>query len=237
MRHYVLTRSAYGPAWDLAANRRRLEISRAVTARLLACQTARNWTWIVLLDERDPLLSERLALYRASAPALVPILRQSGEDDPSRRAAADYRAPWRAATGPADDMVLMTRVDDDDGFAPDALARYQKAARPLRRRTALMLELGARVWAGRYTLIRHPRNAMHTLVTPPGDELCVYDYSHIVVHRRVKVISVDPRLGWLWVRHQDTISGHHEGRRPISPFIRQTFPIDWPALEAAWRAS
>src|SRR5688572_33177200 len=69
VRHYVLTRSAYGPAWDREANARRLEITRAVTARLMAHQTAKAWTWVVLLDERDPFAAERLALYRASAPA------------------------------------------------------------------------------------------------------------------------------------------------------------------------
>ena len=137
MRHYVLTRSAFGPAWDLDANRRRLAVTRAVTAPLMAAQTARAWTWVVLLDERDPLLAERMALYRASAPAFLPLVwRPEVEGNPSRIAAADYRAPWRSMLGPADDQVLTTRLDDDDGFAPDALARYQAAARRLRRAAA-----------------------------------------------------------------------------------------------------
>ena len=36
MRHCVLTRSAYGPEWTLEANRRRLALTRAVTAKLMA---------------------------------------------------------------------------------------------------------------------------------------------------------------------------------------------------------
>ena len=39
MRFYVLTRSAYGPAWDLDANRRRLAVTRAVTAAAMRAQT------------------------------------------------------------------------------------------------------------------------------------------------------------------------------------------------------
>jgi hypothetical protein len=232
MRHYVLTRSAYGPAWDLEANRRRLAITRAVTARLMAQQTAKAWTWVVLLDERDPLLAERLALYRASAPAFIPLMRQSG-DEPSRAAAADYRAPWRAQLGPANDQLLTTRLDDDDGFAPNALARYQARSRALKRRVVLMLPIGMRVWAGRYSVVRHDRNAMQTLLTPPGDEMCVYDYGH--VKPGAPVLLVDNAPGWLWVRHRDTLSNWRLAKRPLEPFIRGLFPIDWQALEAAWR--
>lgn len=235
MRHYVLTRSAYGPAWDLEANKRRLAITRAVTARLMSQQTARQWTWIVLLDERDPLLAERMGLYRASAPAFVPILRSSGIDDPSVRAAADYRAPWREQVGPSDDQVLTTRLDDDDGFAPTALLRYQIAARKETRRTALMLPLGVRVWEGRYSLVPHDTNAMHTLVTPPGDEMCVYDYGHTKVRRTVRTVTVDRVPAWLWVRHRDTLSGYREGKRPIDSFVRRMFPVDWTALAEAWQ--
>lgn len=235
MRHYVLTRSAYGPAWTPEANERRLAITRAVTARLMAQQTARAWTWVVLFDERDPFLKDRLALYRASAPAFIPIVRADTDGEPSRAAAAHYRAPWRAQLGPANDQILMTRLDDDDGFTPDALARYQAAARRERRRAVLMLPLGVRVWAGRYSIVRHAKNAMATLVTPPGDELCVYDYNHTKPHLVARVVSIDKAPGWLWVRHRDTLSGWREGKRPIDPLVRKLFPVDWPALEAAWR--
>jgi len=175
-----------------------------------------------------------MALYRASAPAFIPILRTSGIDDPSRRAAADYKAPWRAQVGPADDQILMTRLDDDDGFATTALLRYQLAARKDHRRMVLMFPMGVRVWAGRYSLVRHDKNAMHTLVTPPGDELCVYDYGHTKVRQTVRIQTVDRQPSWLWVRHRDSISGLRQANRPIAPFIRELFPVDWRALEQAW---
>lgn len=200
----------------------------------MAQQTAKRWTWVVLLDERDPLLEERMALYRASAPAFIPLLRSSGADDPSVRAAADYRAPWRAQLGPANEQILMTRLDDDDGLAPTALLRYQIAARRDHRRVALMFPRGIRVWNGRFSLVNHDKNAMHTLVTPPGDELCVYDYGHTKVRKTVPTRTVDTIPGWLWVRHRDTLSGWKQGDRVISPLVRKMFPIDWAALEAAW---
>jgi hypothetical protein len=236
VRHFVLTRSAYGPAWGIDANKRRLAVTRAVTANLMAQQTTRDWTWVVLLDERDPLLRERIALYRSAAPRFIPILRNSGPDDPSQRAAADYKAPWRAQVGPADDKILMTRIDDDDGFAPSALRRVQAAAAKDHRRVVLMFPMGIRVWAGRYTVVRHDKNAMHTLVTPKGDELCVYDYGHTTVRKMVRTVTVDNAPAWLWVRHRDTISDWRKAQRPIDSGIHRLFPIDWKALEAAWRS-
>lgn len=237
-----MTRSAYGPAWDLEANRRRLAVTRAVAAPLMAAQTTADWRWIVLLDERDPLLRERLAVYRDHAPAVSPLVvcptdvraREYGVRARQRIAAADYRAPWRRDV-PADETVLMTRLDDDDGLAPTALARFQAGARGLTRRTALMLPTGIRVFRGRYDAVRHDRNAMHTLVTPRGDTTCVYDYGHTRVRQVVPVVDLDPLPGWLWVRHRDTISGWRRATRPLNPTIRGLFPIDWRALEACWR--
>lgn len=238
MRHIVLTRSAFGPAWDLAANARRLAVTRAVTARLMAAQTTRDWTWLVLLDPRDPLLAERMALYEASAPHFQPLVWPPPvSDNVSRVAAADYRAPWREAIGPVDDTLLMTRLDDDDGLAVDAIERYQRAAvrhRRLRRRTVLMLPYGVRVWAGRYSRVHHNCNAMHTLVAPPGDRLCVYDYSHVKSRQVAACVTVDARPGWLWVRHRDTLSGYRQANAPLTAAIRELFPVDWAALEANW---
>jgi hypothetical protein len=242
VKHYVLTRSAYGPAWDIAANARRLAVTKAVTARLLSLQTCSDWTWIVLLDERDPLLRDRMAMYADHSPTFLPIVwtpdervvasrPRSSLERRQRMAAADYRAPWRDSV-PADDTVLMTRLDDDDGLAPDAVERFQRTAGSVR--AVLMFPVGIRVWRGRYVDVRHERNAMHTLLTPPGDTLCVYDYSHAKVAQNVPVTMVDEEPGWLWVRHRDTISGWRRADHVITPAVRELFPIDWPALAANW---
>ena len=244
MRHYVLTRSAYGPEWSIAANRRRLAITRAVTARLMAEQTNRDWTWVVLVDDRDPLIEDRIAVFAAAAPRLevirwtpaadpqpAPWDKHAADTTPVQRIAAEaYRAPWDP--GPRDDVILQTRLDDDDGLAPDTLARVRARARG--RRAVLMHPSGVRVWDGSYASVRHGRNAMHTLVTPPGDTLGVYDYGHTKVASVAPVVTVDARWAWLWVRHRDTISGWKRADRPIDDMVRRTFPIDWHTLEGAW---
>lgn len=241
MRHYVLTRSAYGPEWSLEENRRRLRIADGITARMMALQTDRDWTWVVLLHRLDSLLEERMAVFEAAAPAFLPILWEptdlrAAPWKPSflaprqKVAATAYRAPWRQEVGPADGQILMTRLDDDDAFTRDALARVRRAALGLKARTALMFPYGYRVWAGRYSLVRHSRNAMHTLSTPRGDDLCVYDYGHQLVRRVAPIVVVDRMPAWLWTRHRDTISGWHQADNPITESLRRRFPVDWEAL-------
>lgn len=244
MRHYVLTRSAYGPEWSEAANARRLAVTRGITAAMMVLQTDQDWTWIVLVDERDPLIDERIKVFEHGAPRLEVIRwRRPVQLAPApwdkravkahkleQVAATAYRADWRGLVGPADDTVLMTRLDDDDALTIDALARVRAAAGSLATRTVLMHPMGFRVWRHRFSLVRHESNAMQTLVTPPGDAATVYDYGHTVARRFAPVVMVDEQPAWLWVRHRDTISGYKQADRPITPALRARFPIDWRVL-------
>lgn len=243
MRHFVLTRAAYGPEWTRTANARRLAVTRGITAAMMALQTDQDWTWVVCLDERDVLLEQRLRVFEMAAPAFRPILWRPGRLAPApwdhrvarshkleQIAATAYGAPWRAQTGPADDCVLMTRLDDDDAFTTDALARVRERAEGIETRTVLMHPVGYRVFRGRYSVVRHESNAMHSLLTPPGDTGTVYDYGHTVARRYAPVVVVDEQPAWLWCRHRDTISGWKMAERAITPALRDVFPVDWSAL-------
>lgn len=256
MNHYVLTRSAFDPrAWDIDANRRRLEVTRTVTVPLMAAQTNKRWSWIVLVDPDDPFRDERIKAFDGVGVPVIPIVwRFKGEPEHARwdrrtrartrlverMAASAYRAPWRDVILPSNDVLLQTRLDDDDGLAPDAIERYQGAARRAAAgsspaRQILMLPQGVRVYRARYNEETHERNAMHTLVTFPGDTLCVYDYGHAVCHKTAPVSIIDRKWGWLWVRHQDTISGWKVNTpHLLDDRVRGAFPIDWPRLGRLW---
>lgn len=261
MKHYVLTRSSYGPQWSDAANRRRLAITTGITVALMAQQTARDWTWLVLVDPRDKLLKQRIAAFEESGVPVVPIAWEPVDPKAApwdrnaattnlrqKIAATGYRAPWREHMAPG--QLLQTRIDDDDGFHPTALARFQEAASqvPANTRAVLMLPEGFRVFDGRYTRVYQANNAMHSLLTPANDSLCVYDYGHTQTarggHTDLRpgarhpsqgrhaaapgpLLIVDNRPAWLWVRHRDTISGHQKTSLPISRTLREMFPIDW----------
>ncbi len=251
MTHYVLTRSSYGPDWPLDANRRRLGLTEGITAKMMSLQTHRAWTWIVLLDERDPLLQERLAVFQSSNVDVKPLFWApdanaaklaewdknarlfTGELDEdqaarslrSRVAATAYKVDWSSAMSPG--RRLMTRLDDDDALTADALERTVKAALRLKARTVLMQPTGYRVWDGRQSLVHHPTNAMHSLLAPSGDSLTVYDYGHRKCDKVAPVVRVDLEPAWLWVRHPDTLSGWKKADRKITSGLKRLFPIDW----------
>lgn len=246
MKHYVLTRSVYGPTWSEEANTARLGITRAVTARLMAAQTVDDWTWIVALHPEDPNLEARKAVFAAAAPRFIPILWTPDrleqapwarpKDAPSVNslvAVAAYRAPWRSVMEPDGDRLVQTRLDDDDGLAVTAIDRYQQAASNVVRRTILLFPIGLRINGSRYQPIRHRSNAMQSLVTLPGDDLCVYDYGHNHCAEVAPVRPVDRQIGWLWVRHRDTISDWKKTNARLTDTVRRVFPVDWAVVEAA----
>jgi hypothetical protein len=235
LKHLILTRSAYGPGWSEDANRRRLAMTEGVTIRSLMAQTNRDFTWIVMLHRKDALLDERRAAYKAAGARFIYT---TAEGDPSSVAFDAYRGGWGKAIGSRAGKVAMTRLDDDDGFAPWVVERFQAEARKCTRRTALICPIGIRVWNGGYTVVQHRSNAMHTLVTMPGETMTVYDYPHRFVGRHAWVRGVDARPAWVWSRHPDTISGWHVADMPLTDSIREMFPIDWSLFEGQFiRAS
>lgn len=210
--------------------------------RGLAAQTARDWTWILAVSEVDELKAERVTAARqAGVPVRVLELADSPDLDrpgvngrvavPAGRPAAAlaaYQAPWNEAIADPG-RRLTTRLDDDDTFEPTAFDRIQQAAARIRApgRFALMLPVGFRVWAGRYSRVRHESNAMVTLLAGPGDPAHVYRFLHREVHRFATVRMVDDEPGWLWLRHADTLSGWRRASRPITRRLIARFPIDW----------
>lgn len=224
-----MTRSAYGPAWDDEANARRLAMTVGVTVASMRAQTSRDWSWIVALDAADPLRAERRAAFESAGVPVRVLEVRSETTDRTAAAWQAYRADWGGLIGRRDEVVAMTRLDDDDALAPWVLERVQAVAPKLIRRTALVCPRGVRVWDGRLSIVRHDSNAMQTLVTQAGDDLHVYGYKHREVRRVADLRRIDERFAWVWSRHPDTISGWRMADLPLerAAALRRMFPIDW----------
>lgn len=232
MKHVVMTRSAYGPAWDEGANARRLDITKGVTVASMAAQTSKDWVWIVAIDRNDPLKAERKAAFQSAGVPVRFVFIETTTTDRQAAAVEAYKAPWAKAIGKRDQVTAMTRLDDDDALAPWVIGRLQTAIpTKLLRTTILVLPIGIRVWGGRQTIVNHGSNAMQTLVTLPGSDLHVYSYKHREARRVGKVRALDGRLAWVWTRHPDTISGWHTAEKDIPERMRGQFPIDWSLIE------
>ncbi len=235
MKHYLLTRSAYAPTIDLERNRRRMAITRGVTARSMAAQTSTDWTWIVLVDLEDPLLSERMAAFLSSGARVE--FRPAGNivrDDPHDKP----WGPWAECLDWSDE-TLTTRIDDDDAFAPWVMATYREKAEEwaqmMRHRKPIVLALpyGWRCVDGRVNA-RHDMNSQFaSLYVPLGDRRTIMDINHTRVRVLARRIIADKRRGWLWVRHDATRSPNSRASSSVEVMHEPptgTFAIDWSVL-------
>ena len=238
MRHYILTRSVYGPDWPIAANRRRLNLLRGITAASLKAQTERRFEWIVLLHPDDELHDERIAACEtAGVPVTFRYFKPERMASRARIAAQAYKfCAWAVLLYGEKEVKLTTRLDDDDALTPCAVRRIQEASwdlkPPIPLRRALILPNGFRVWDGRYEAVTHNRNAWATLLAPPGDDAVIYDFNHKRIAEHVEVHMVDEEgPAWLWVRHEDTLSDHRKAEHPIDDELRAEFPgLEWSLL-------
>jgi len=240
MRHYLLTRSAYAPDVPIALNRKRLALTRGVTAPSLAAQTRHDVTWVVMVDEADPLYEERVAVLRSAGLPL--ILAPPGNT--VRRDVHDMPwGPW-ADNLEHDEPTLTTRIDDDDAFAPWVFDVVRQKAeewmrRQPRRRLVLILPLGWRVASGRINE-RHDRvSQFSTLYAPRGDRGTVMDINHTRVRKLGKLQAASTQPGWLWLRHEETRSNNSRASMSdrdhmirVPDQVRRQFPVDWDLIEA-----
>ena len=233
LRHFVLTRAVYSPKlWTEEANRRRLRIFEAVTVSSLRAQVYRNWRWAVVLHPNDPHYNIRKRLILSASPNAI-ILNFSSAGSQATRDALALRAyeGWREALNSKKGNLLTTRIDDDDAFTAKALLRIRKAAEASRgRRTAWIIPNGYRVWNGRYAAVRHETNAWASISTPSGDPFVIYDVRHRDIAKAATVRFVDELPGWLWNRHQDTLSNEKAAGTPVDRKLRKLFHVNWSVL-------
>lgn len=253
MNHYVLTRAVYDPElWDEAANRRRFELMRGITARSLAAQeiTPEPFEWVVQVHPGDPLLNHRRRVVESVGGRIIlttgepptPELRRLAAtrgDGPTGRArellaVAAYRG-WAAELGESDGLRLTTRIDDDDAFAPGALRIVQERAARLKFSGILVHPTGFRVYAGRYDIVRHDTNAWQTYAAFGEDNTVVYDYPHRRARAYAPLIFISGSPQWLWVRHEDALSDHLGAAQPLTREVMDVFPIEWGLLPAPAR--
>lgn len=239
MKHYLLTRSAYGPDVPLWQNRARLDLMRGVLCRSLAAQTERDVTWLVLIDPADPLLAERTeALESAGLPLLLrdagPMERRSVHDRP--------KGPWRHHIDWSQ-AVMTTRIDDDDAFAPWALALFHRNGLEREakrgRRIVWVLGTGYRITSGRIAYRKDPVAQFSSLYAPRRDRTTIMDVNHCSIARLGQVNDGSEEPGWLWLRHLATRSINsraenyqNETMGAITDDIRARFPVDWSLIES-----
>lgn len=237
MIHYVLTRAAYPAAYPLEKNRRRLELTRHITARSLAAQTERRWRWMVAIDLADPLLEERRAvLATCGNPVIEVAIHQKHDPDevvPDGRLEGDVDRPggaWRRAIrAQGHGRILTTRLDDDDALASDALARLRSGLGSPSRPTAWVMPSGYKWHKGHVQPMTHLAN-MFASLDSPGELTTIMDVKHGRISLSYPVRYTDRSPSWLWVRHADTRSGSRNASHRLLDAVSHRFDIDWAYL-------
>ncbi len=242
MKHYLLSRSAYGPEVSLEFNRYRLGLTAGITVPSLAAQTRHDVTWLVLVDPADPLIEERTEVLKRSG---LDVLVEPAKDI---KREARFDEPWGPWHDYLDwsDALLTSRIDDDDAYAPwvldtfrESAERYTASRRARGARRIFVLPVGYRVADGRVNL-RHDRvNQFSTMYAPRGDKACIMDMNHSAVRRLARVIILSRKPSWLWFRHDGARSAgsnastrNRETMVAPSDEVRRTFPIDWAKVGA-----
>lgn len=239
MRHYVLTRSAFGPAVPIAENRRRLELLRRVTVPSMAAQTNHDVLWVVLLDNDDPLGGERRAAFEVAG---LPLVFGSAHGMIVRGQKDKPYGPW-AQYVRTDQVLLTMRMDDDDAIAPFVLAMVREHAESVDPGSRFVWTLpdGWRVAGSMAERAHWPIPMFSTLQVPAGARRTIFDANHLGARKLAPLRPIPSEPAWLWVRHQHTRSSHlgqwtfAEWRKqavPIDDAIRSGFPVDWPYIES-----
>ena len=237
MRHYLLTRSAYAPDVSIEENRYRLSLLEGVTVPSIRAQTERRVTWIVMVHKHDPLLKERRAVLEKAGLSLVTrhaekmILRNENRDKPY--------GPW-AKYVDWSESVLTTRIDDDDAFAPWALAKLRAEAERWRGgRSVLILPSGWISFGGLIEPVTWRIPPFTSCLAPLGDRTTIMDVNHTGADKLAPLRNVAREGAWLYVRHSATRSSYDKFtflNRPkpqvlITDEVRSLFPVDWDLIE------
>ena len=184
-----------------------------------------------MLHPSDPFYAKRKAIALATSPGALVL--DFDTQVPTTRDVLALRAyeGWHDVLDSSRGNLLTTRIDDDDAFTSKALLRIRKAAETRRgQRTAWIIPNGYRIWQGRYAPVRHETNAWASICTPSHDPFIIYDVRHREIARSAPVRFVDELPGWLWTRHEDTLSGEKAAGTPIDQKIRDLFAVDWSSL-------
>ena len=240
MRHYVLTRSAFGASVSLDENRFRLELLRRITVPSMAAQTNRDLTWLVFMADDDPLASERRAAFESAG---LPFVIGSARKMTVRGALDRPYGPWKDYME-WDGVTLSTRLDDDDAFAPWAMAAVRAVAERDAERTSPVVWSLMDGWriAGRLAERVHwPIPMFCTLQAPQGTRSCIMDSNHLGARKLGPLKQTIDRPAWLWVRHgltrssyigSKTLGGWRASAAPITDELRAAFPVDWALIES-----
>ena len=187
------------------------------TVPSVRAQTDTDLHWVIYLDAESPAWLKDHMTALAADGLVTPLYRE-------RVSAADLVADVAATVGAGRGALLATaNLDNDDGLAPDFVARVKAAARPDVRQ-AVYFEMGLIRSPTRLYLRRDPVNAFGAVIEPWDDVMtCWADWHNLLgTHMPVSVVGGEP--AWLQVVHGRNVSNRALGDVVDPARYRSAFP-------------
>jgi len=234
IRHYILTRfnlGVFGTKSEMfgrirldpeAWMRHRMELFLQYTLPSMVGQTCQNFTWLLLLDDQTPpqwrqlLTSIRYANLRL---IYVDIIRDG------------LLKPMLNELPSGDYTLITTRIDNDDAFHRDAIARLQQCcmdSAPDAETWAAVFLWGA-VFNPRtreFFLCRHPANNCLSVIESSRDPKTVWYYKHTEIPQKFPTVMIDQIPYWLMLCHDQNVSNRMQSSGPFEIFRDKPVPLE-----------
>lgn len=213
MLHVILTRfNIASPGREVAIRNspgwldRRFGLFEQFCLPSIAGQTERNFHWLIYFDKDTPAeFRDRIERDRQIfnfTPRYVAMFDKAMIAD-----------DVRALAQPGEDLILTTRLDNDDALSNDFVARVQDVAKDARAKTVLNFTQGIAMRKGRlYTAADHS-NPFTTLVERDlaGVET-IWAKPHHELGHKWEIAQVDGRPVWLQVVHGENVINRIKGQ-------------------------
>lgn len=215
MNHFLLTRwnlpgclahSSLEKVLDPRWQARRRDLLARYCAASVRAQTARDFSWLFLVDATHTRPQE-LEWLRSldSRLRVVPVEDQETSGAPeARRAILESVSPG--------DWVLTTRLDSDDVLHPDHLRRVRVSAGGARQVVEFMDGYSYDVLRDELRASREPQNAFVTVAEPVDDLRTAWAWEHHRIGEDNEILYLDG-AGWMALVHDQNTTGGLWGER------------------------
>lgn len=223
--HFVMTRfNIASPGREAAIRTQpgwlagRFDLFERFCLPSVLAQTSRAFRWIIYFDRDTPEPFRerigRLARDGAFVPYFTPLFPADG-----------WRRSIIETFAPTAEVVVTTRLDNDDALARDFVARLHDAVAARGHATgSYNFEYGlVRQGAALYR-IRHPSNAFFSRVEPNGPDLRpAPSIQHMRIREMGAVFQIGGAPAWMQVIHDTNVSNRIRGSRVSDPAVAARF--------------
>ncbi|WP_260926817.1 putative rhamnosyl transferase [Novosphingobium sp. 9] len=226
MRHIILTRfNIASPGRESAIRNspgwlaRRFELFERYCLPSVADQTDRQFDWLIYFDENTPQeFRDRIARAQEVMPFSPRFVGVSREGIAARDVSA--------MVGTEEDIVLTTRLDNDDGIARDFVRRIQAAAHEHAPGTVLNFPHGVAMRDGRLFTATDRSNPFTSLIENGAAPIkTIWSAQHHELATKWNLTQVESPPMWLQVVHGENVTNRIKGRRLPAATILDDFTL------------